>query len=85
MLLASASDFTQQPTGQQPVAAARHAAAFSCGGHPTLASAFCRGANSAVMISGDISITPVVASWQEPRDCFRVGRGARRRYSNATH
>jgi len=23
---------------------------------------------------GDISITPVVASWREPRDCFGVGR-----------
>jgi hypothetical protein len=27
---------------------------------------------------GDISITPVVASWHEPRDCFRVGRGTSR-------
>ena len=27
---------------------------------------------------GDISITPVVASWHEPRDCFRVGRDAGR-------
>ena len=27
---------------------------------------------------GDISITPVVASWHEPRDCFRVGRGTGR-------
>jgi hypothetical protein len=27
---------------------------------------------------GDISITPVVASWHEPRNCFRVGRGAGR-------
>jgi hypothetical protein len=25
---------------------------------------------------GDISITPVVASWREPRDCIHVGRGA---------
>ena len=27
---------------------------------------------------GDISITPVVASWHELRDCYRVGRGAGR-------
>jgi hypothetical protein len=27
---------------------------------------------------GDNSITPVVASWHEPRDCFRVGRGTGR-------
>jgi len=27
---------------------------------------------------GDISITPVVASWRELRDCFRVGWGAGR-------
>jgi hypothetical protein len=27
---------------------------------------------------GDISITPVVASWHEPRDCYRVGRGTGR-------
>ena len=34
---------------------------------------------------GDISITPVVASWHEPRACFRVGRGVGPRYSNATY
>ena len=27
---------------------------------------------------GVISITPVVASWHEPRNCFRVGRGTGR-------
>ena len=29
---------------------------------------------------GDISIRPVVASWHEQRDCFRVGRRTRPRY-----
>jgi len=27
--------------------------------------------------NGGISITSVVASWREPRDCFRTGRWAR--------
>jgi hypothetical protein len=27
---------------------------------------------------GDISTTPIVASWHEPGDCFREGRGAGR-------
>jgi hypothetical protein len=32
---------------------------------------------------GDISITPVVASWHGPRDCFSRRPGRPPRYSNA--